>query len=64
VIVHAQYRSATTDIQDDLVFENVRVVVDGITVGLGSDLIFLDPHQSVRRCGNHCTVGFRTNISS
>ena len=38
---HAQNTGTATDIEDDLVLENVAVVVDRIAVGLGADLIFL-----------------------
>lgn len=38
---HAEDGSAAADIEDDLVLEEVGVVVDGIAVALGADLIFL-----------------------
>lgn len=37
---HGQDSSSTTDIEDDLVLEQVRVLEDGISVGEGSDGVF------------------------
>ena len=39
--VHAQDGCTASDVQHHLVFEDVLVIVDGITVGLRADLIFL-----------------------
>lgn len=39
---HAEDGGAASDIEDDLVLEQVRVLVDGVAVALGSDFIFLD----------------------
>lgn len=38
---HAEDGGTAADIEDDLVLEEVGVVVDGIAVALGADLIFL-----------------------
>jgi hypothetical protein len=38
---HAENGGTAADIEDDLVLEEVGVVVDGIAVALGADLIFL-----------------------
>jgi hypothetical protein len=39
---HAEDGGTASDIKDDLVLEQVRVLVDGIAVALGSNFIFLD----------------------
>src|SRR6266498_3119478 len=39
--LHGQDGSATTNIEDNLVFEDVAVLVHGISVGESTDLIFL-----------------------
>lgn len=39
--VHAQDGCTTSDIEDNLVLEQMAVVVDRIAVGLGADFIFL-----------------------
>jgi hypothetical protein len=38
---HAEDGGAAADVEDDLVLEEVGVVVDGVAVALGADLIFL-----------------------
>ena len=38
---HAENGGTAADVEDDLVLEEVGVVVDGIAVALGADLIFL-----------------------
>ena len=39
--VHAQDGCTASDVQDDLVLEDVFVVVDGVAVGARADFIFL-----------------------
>lgn len=39
--VHGENRGTAADIKDDLVLEKVGVLVDGIAVAPGADLIFL-----------------------
>lgn len=41
VDVHAENTGTAADIEDDLVLEDVAVLVDGITVGSCTDIIFL-----------------------
>jgi hypothetical protein len=41
VNIHAENTGTATDIEDDLVLEDVAVLVDGITVGSCTDIIFL-----------------------
>lgn len=39
--LHAQNACATTNIKNDLVLEDMAVLVDGIAIGAGTDIIFL-----------------------
>jgi hypothetical protein len=39
--LHAENGGTTTDIEHDLVLEQVLVLVDGVPVALGPDLVFL-----------------------
>jgi hypothetical protein len=41
VNIHAENTGTTADVKDDLVLEDVTVLVDGITVGSRTDIIFL-----------------------
>ena len=41
MVSHAQDGGAAADIEDDLVLEEVAVLVDGVAVALGPDLVFL-----------------------
>jgi len=50
--IHAQDGCAASDIEDDLVLEQVRVLVDSVAVALGSDFIFLKRIVSRRSKGN------------
>lgn len=62
--VHAQDGCTASDIEDDLVLEQVRILVDSVAVALGSDFIFLK--RIVSRCdgGVMAGRGNRTSISS
>lgn len=56
---HAENGGSTADVEDDLILEQVGVVVDGIAVALGADLIFL------RRGSDLCScVGLGLNGST
>jgi hypothetical protein len=39
--VHAENTSTAAHIEDNLVLEDVAVLIDGITVGSSTDIIFL-----------------------
>lgn len=39
--IHAQNASAAADIEDDLVLEDMTVLVDGVTVRTGANIVFL-----------------------
>lgn len=47
---HAEDGGTAADIKDDLVLEEVGVVVDGIAVALGADLIFLRLLSGLDQC--------------
>lgn len=38
---HAENTGTTTDIENNLVLEDVAVLVDGVAVGTGTDIVFL-----------------------
>lgn len=39
--LHAEDTGTAANIQDNLVLENVAVLVDGVAVGAGADIVFL-----------------------
>ena len=39
--IHAEDTGSAADVEDDLVLENVAVLVDGIAVRPGTDIVFL-----------------------
>lgn len=39
--VHAKNASAASNVQDDLVLEDMTILVDSIAVGSGADIVFL-----------------------
>ena len=47
--VHGKNRGSAADIEDDLVFEQMLVLHDGIHVGACSDFIFLQHVSSISR---------------
>ena len=38
---HAKDGCTASDVQDDLVLEDVSILIDGVAIGSSSDLIFL-----------------------
>lgn len=45
--IHAQDASAAADIEDNLVFEDMTVLVDGVTVRTSANIIFLKTEEQV-----------------
>ena len=63
--VHAEDGCTASHVEDDFVLEDVLVVVDGVAVGAGADLIFLfHCCQSLSPTAGLAHCGEPTNISS
>lgn len=44
--IHAQNTGTTADIEDDLVLEDVAVLVNGVAVRAGANIVFLKQNSS------------------
>ena len=45
--VHAENTGTATNVQDNLILENVTILVDRITVRSGTDIIFLEKRSAL-----------------